>query len=193
MAQHSARAYLPPDRRGTHACVGQAGLDGVDDAPGASLRRRPAGAPHPHRHRPLAACVDTSHAAVAALAELIPADDDIALLEPAPPEPAPGVALAATTLGRLVGIRDDGKLVAMAGERLQIADYIEISGVCTHPDHRGRGYGAALMRTVGARIIADDETPFLHPYANNSSAIALNQSLGFETRCEVTHAVWKRA
>ncbi|HVK79535.1 MAG TPA: GNAT family N-acetyltransferase, partial [Verrucomicrobiae bacterium] len=97
------------------------------------------------------------------------------------------------TLGRFVGIRDGGKLVAMAGERLQIDGFVEISGVCTHPDYRGRGYGAALMRHVGARIIADGETPFLHTYANNTGAIALYQSLGFETRCEVTHAVWKRA
>jgi predicted GNAT family acetyltransferase len=190
---------------------------------------------------PFAACADTSDAAVAALAELIPAGSDISLLEPAPPEPPPGVALAASTrglqmvwksfsteqrsfdirplgdadseemlalalltkpgpfrartntLGSFVGIRDDGKLVAMAGERLQIEGFVEISGVCTHPDYRGRGYGAALMRNVGARIIADGETPFLHTYANNTGAIALYQSLGFETRCEVTHAIWKRA
>ena len=63
-------------------------------------------------------------------------------------------------LGRFVGIRDQGKLVAMAGERLQTEDFIEISAVCTHPDYRGRGYGAALMRTVGARIIAEAQRHF---------------------------------
>jgi ribosomal protein S18 acetylase RimI-like enzyme len=105
----------------------------------------------------------------------------------------PGPFRARThTLGRFVGIRDGRRLVAMAGERLQINGYVEISAVCTHPDYRSRGYGAALMRAVGARILADGETPFLHTYANNAGAVALYRSLGFSVRSEVTHAVWKR-
>lgn len=105
----------------------------------------------------------------------------------------PGPFRARThTLGRFVGVRDGGRLVAMAGERLHVDGYVEISGVCTHPDFRGRGYGSALMRIVGDRILAEGATPFLHTYANNAGAIALYRSLGFTVRAEVVHAVWGR-
>jgi predicted GNAT family acetyltransferase len=57
--------------------------------------------------------------------------------------------------------------------------FTEISGVCTHPDFRGRGYGAALTMAVAARIRARGDTPFLHTYAANAPAIALYRSLGF--------------
>ncbi len=97
------------------------------------------------------------------------------------------------TLGRFIGVRDNGALIAMAGERLQTDAFIEISGVCTHPDYRSRGYGAALLTSVGQRIIDEGKTPFLHAYASNNGAIGLYRSLGFEHRCDVVHAVWKRA
>jgi predicted GNAT family acetyltransferase len=97
------------------------------------------------------------------------------------------------TLGRFLGVRDGARLVAMAGERLHVEGFHEISAVCTHPDYRSRGYGAALMRAVGARIIAEGDTPFLHTYATNTGAIALYRQLGFEVRAEVTHAVWAKA
>jgi len=97
-------------------------------------------------------------------------------------------------LGRFIGIRDQGRLVAMAGERLQPEGFVEVSGVCTHPDCRGRGYAAALSRAVARRIVADGVTPFLHAYAGNTAAIALYQALGFEIRIDaITQAIWKRA
>jgi GNAT superfamily N-acetyltransferase len=190
---------------------------------------------------PFAAARDTSAEAVAALAALAHADDDMSLLEVAPPAPPAGIELklsaagvqmmvkaftagggslpieplgdadvsdmialatltkpgpfraATRTLGRFVGVRDQGRLVAMAGERMQMQGFIEISAVCTHPDYRGRGLGAALMRAVGDRILAEGDTPFLHAYASNTSAIALYQRLGFTLRASIKHDMWSRA
>jgi len=88
-------------------------------------------------------------------------------------------------LGDFIGIRQDGRLVAMAGERMKPEGFAEVSGVCTHPDWRGRGYAGALMRVVAARIAARGEVPFLHAYADNRGAIALYVSLGFRVRCGV--------
>lgn len=95
-------------------------------------------------------------------------------------------------MGRFVGVREGGKLIAMAGERMHMPGYREISAVCTLPDYRGRGLGAALMRVVGARMMHDGDQPFLHSYADNASAVALYRKLGFAVRAEVVHAVWRR-
>jgi predicted GNAT family acetyltransferase len=85
-------------------------------------------------------------------------------------------------LGRFIGVRHEGQLVAMAGERMKPEGFTEISGVCTHPDHRGRGYAAALMCEVARAIFARGETPFLHAFDDNTNAIALYERLGFVTR-----------
>lgn len=50
------------------------------------------------------------------------------------------------TLGRFIGVREGGRLVAMAGERLCVPGFREISAVCTHPDWQGRGLGGALLQ-----------------------------------------------
>ena len=98
----------------------------------------------------------------------------------------PGPFLARThQLGDFVGVKEDGRLVAMAGERMRPDGFTEVSGVCTHPDRRGRGYAAGLMRHVAARIRARGETPFLHAYASNTGAIGLYESLGFVFRREL--------
>lgn len=92
-------------------------------------------------------------------------------------------------LGPFVGVKVDGRLVAMAGERIRAEGFGEISGVCTHPDHRGRGYAAALMTRVAERVFARGETPVLHSLADNAGAIALYQRLGFALRRELTFTV----
>ncbi|WP_163317661.1 GNAT family N-acetyltransferase, partial [Enterobacter hormaechei] len=70
-------------------------------------------------------------------------------------------------------------LIAMAGERMRTPGFTEVSGVCTHPDFRGAGLAGKLMRAVAARIVARGELPFLHAYADNASAIALYERLGY--------------
>ena len=95
-------------------------------------------------------------------------------------------------LGYYVGIRDAGKLVAMAGERMKVPGYTEVSAVCTHPDHLGKGYAAALMTEVMRSIRARDEKPFLHVRSDNSRAIAIYERLGFQKRREGHYAVLRK-
>lgn len=88
-------------------------------------------------------------------------------------------------LGQFWGIRRNGRLVAMAGERMKLPGMTELSGVCTHPDCRGHGFARALSAFVSGLICARGETPFLHAYADNSAAIRLYEELGFELRAEM--------
>lgn len=88
-------------------------------------------------------------------------------------------------LGAFWGIRDGGRLVAMAGERLKLDRYSELSGVCTHPDYRGRGYAATLSIHVTRLIFDRGETPFLHAYADNAGAVRLYEKLGFRHRADM--------
>jgi predicted GNAT family acetyltransferase len=105
----------------------------------------------------------------------------------------PGPFAARThQLGKFVGVKQEGRLVAMAGERMKPAGFTEVSGVCTHPDWRGRGYAAGLMCIVAARIVARGETPFLHVYATNGGAIALYETLGFVFRRAMTMSMLAR-
>ncbi|MGH9684430.1 MAG: GNAT family N-acetyltransferase [Candidatus Acidiferrales bacterium] len=82
-------------------------------------------------------------------------------------------------LGTYLGIRRDGKLVAMAGERLRIPGYTEVSAVCTHPDHTGKGYSRAVVTEVVERIRQRGEVPMLHVREANTRAIELYKGLGF--------------
>lgn len=89
-------------------------------------------------------------------------------------------------LGSYLGIRDNGRLVAMAGERLRPPGWTEVSAVCTAPEARGRGHAARLIMTLVAGITARGDSPFLHSAESNTHAIALYERLGFSTRKYVT-------
>lgn len=92
----------------------------------------------------------------------------------------PGPFAARTqSLGEYWGIKERGVLVAMAGERMRHTGFTELSGVCTHPRARGRGYSRALCAWVAARIIARGDAPYLQAYSTNTPAIELYLSLGF--------------
>lgn len=105
----------------------------------------------------------------------------------------PGPFLPRThTMGRFVGIRVEGRLAAMAGERMRFSGHVEVSGVCTHPDFRGRGLARRLSAAVTADLQRRGQQPFLHAWATNTAAIALYESLGFVTRAAVNIVVLKR-
>lgn len=95
-------------------------------------------------------------------------------------------------LGRFIGVREGGKLIAMAGERMALPGFTEVSGVCTHPDWRGRGLAGALMRIVAQAMLDRSETPFLHAYAAHDRTIALYRTLGLEVRAELPMMVVTR-
>lgn len=102
----------------------------------------------------------------------------------------PGPFLVRThTMGHFLGIRIGGRLAAMAGARFRFPGYTEVSGVCTHPEFRGRGFARALSAVVMARIESRAERPILHAWKTNLPAIALYESLGFEVRTEADVAV----
>ena len=133
-----------------------------------------------------------------------PPEEDFPFLELSDADAAEMLALATLTkpgpfmsrthdFGGYIGIRVEGRLVAMAGHRLKVPGFIEVSAVCTHPDFRGKGYASFLMRVAAARIQAGGDTPFLHTYAANTGAIKLYETLGFVHRADMRVMVVRRA
>jgi predicted GNAT family acetyltransferase len=80
----------------------------------------------------------------------------------------------------------------MAGERMKLNGFVEVSAVCTHPDYRGHGYAAQLTSIVSSQIVERGETAFLHAYTTNTRAIALYEALGFAVRREMIVTVLAR-
>ena len=85
-------------------------------------------------------------------------------------------------MGRYYGIRsDDGRLVAMAGERLRLNGFTELSAVCTLPEFQGHGYARALVTELATDTLSEGAVPFLHVKTENG-AKALYEKLGFRVR-----------
>ena len=103
----------------------------------------------------------------------------LALVELTKPGP---FRLRTIELGTYIGLRQSGRLLAMAGERLWIDDFREVSAVCTHPEFQGRGIAKALVSAIGSEIVARGEVPFLQAYVSNAAAIATYMRLGFTPR-----------
>jgi ribosomal protein S18 acetylase RimI-like enzyme len=117
-----------------------------------------------------------------------PADVDEMLDLVARTEPGP-FRRRTIELGTYLGIRREGRLVAMGGERMRPPGWTEISAVCTDPAYRGQGLATRLVRAVAAGIKARGETPFMHAAADNTAALRLYESIGFSLRREVTVTV----
>lgn len=119
--------------------------------------------------------------------EILPlGEDDAAEMAALAEHAKPGPWGPAThRYGPFFGIREEGRLLAMAGQRILVPGMAEVSGVSTWEDCRGRGLARALIGHVMRAMVARGERPFLHSYADNAGAIALYESLGFRIRREV--------
>jgi Predicted acetyltransferase len=106
-------------------------------------------------------------------------------------EPGP-FATRTVEFGGYLGVRRQGRLVAMTGERMRIQGYSEVSAVCVHPDCRGEGLAAALVRAVPRGILDRGEVPILHVFSANAPAIALYRKLGYRLRRQMQLTALRR-
>ncbi len=88
-------------------------------------------------------------------------------------------------MGEYLGIYVGGRLAAMAGERMRLDGYQEMSAICTHPDYTGRGYAQYLLTLLCRRAFDRGFTPFLHVYPDNARAIGVYRRLGFTDRTQL--------
>ena len=116
-------------------------------------------------------------------------DEMLALTELAEPGP---FFQETHLLGTYLGIRENGRLVAMAGERLRTEHVAEISAVSTHPDARRRGLGGLLTLAMVDRIRSRGELAMLHVAKTNDAAIPLYEKLGFRVRGDVESVAARR-
>jgi predicted GNAT family acetyltransferase len=91
-------------------------------------------------------------------------------------------------MGRYIGLKADGQLVAMGGERMKPVGYVELSAICTHPDFRGKGIAKAITGELTNSILERGLLPFLHVWVENKPAMKLYEKLGYEHRRNVPGA-----
>ena len=110
-------------------------------------------------------------------------DDDVPAMVDLVALTKPGPFTAGTiAFGGYLGVFEDGRLIAMAGQRIQVPGYTEISAVCTHPEAQRRGLGATMTMAVAGEIAARGETPILHVAEGNDNARRVYERLGFRSR-----------
>jgi len=88
-------------------------------------------------------------------------------------------------IGEWYGIVEEGRVVAMAGERAHAGGLREVSGVCTLPEFQGRGYAKRLTEHVIRSQLARGLTPFLHVASANARARAIYERMGFVVDQEI--------
>jgi len=88
-------------------------------------------------------------------------------------------------MGRYFGIYVDGRLAAMAGERLGTGDFQEVSAICTHPDFNGRGYARRITASLTNDILAQGRTPYLHVSHENPRAKNMYERMGYRLRRDI--------
>jgi ribosomal protein S18 acetylase RimI-like enzyme len=115
------------------------------------------------------------------------ADEMLALAEATRPGP---FGRRTVLLGRYLGIRRNGRLVAMAGERFRLPGYVELSAICVHPDFRGLGFGSGLTQYLTHRARVRGETSFLHVFPE-TPAMMVYARLGFRERARLW-VLWRR-
>lgn len=88
-------------------------------------------------------------------------------------------------MGTYIGIKKHGQLIAMGGERMKPEGYTEISAICTHPEHRGKGYATTITGILTNHVLEQGEPPFLHLFTENTPAQKLYQKHGYKTRTKI--------